>query len=78
MNDSEFIRSGLEGQQVTLDSRSALKRWCDRFGCSEAELLAAVAAGGISTNAMLKYLSNRTLSQSSRIYPVTRGNAWWI
>ncbi|MGJ7567785.1 DUF3606 domain-containing protein [Variovorax sp. GB1R11] len=59
MKDSESIRTGLEGQQVTLDSPSALKRWGDRFGCSEAELLAAVAAVGTSANAVLEYLSNR-------------------
>lgn len=59
MADNTNQRGAPDNRLVSLEQDHERRDWCKSFGCTEAELRAAVAAVGHSADKVREYLSKR-------------------
>lgn len=56
MPDDKTITAPADRKRIDVNDTSEVNNWCESFGCTEAELKAAVAAVGTSAAAVKSYL----------------------
>lgn len=57
MSDDLHKRQPQDASKVNVHEEWEVRYWCKKFGCTEAELKAAVKAVGVSAAAVEKYLN---------------------
>jgi hypothetical protein len=56
MADNLKIKEPVDGSKININEPYEVNYWCKKFGCTEAQLKAAVKAVGTSKVAVQKYL----------------------
>jgi hypothetical protein len=59
MSDNLKIRQPADAQRVNVNESWEVEYWTKKFGCSEAQLRAAVKAVGVMANDVQRYLQKR-------------------
>ncbi|MEP0367426.1 MAG: DUF3606 domain-containing protein [Cyclobacteriaceae bacterium] len=57
MPDDKTKRHPQDGKRIDINDPNEVRNWCKSFGCTEADLKAAVKAVGTSAQAVRKHLN---------------------
>ena len=57
MSDDLKKKRPQDASKVNINQPYEVKWWCDKFNCTESQLIAAVKAVGVSANKVEKHLS---------------------
>ncbi len=59
MPDDKTKKRPQDASKINIHEPYEVNYWCDHLGCTEAQLKAAVAAVGVSVEAVKKYLAKK-------------------